>query len=89
MSVALVFRYNIRTRKRGENMAKTGVWISSILADKMRKFECRECGNVYYDNYNFCPFCGTDMRTHYEADKCTNIINDIEFDADALKGYFS
>ena len=70
-------------------MAKTGVWISSILADKMRKFECSECGNVYYDNYNFCPFCGADMRVPYDADKCTDIINDIEFDEDSLKRYWS
>ena len=24
--------------------------------------ECSECGNVYSYHFNFCPFCGADMR---------------------------
>ena len=24
--------------------------------------ECSECGNIYSYQFNFCPFCGADMR---------------------------
>ena len=40
---------------------KTGTWIDRI-ADYRLLYFCSECGEIGSDLWNFCPYCGSDMR---------------------------
>ena len=50
---------------------KRGHWINrslNICYPEWERYTCSECGK-HADGYEFCPYCGTDMRGDDNADK--------------------
>lgn len=46
---------------------KKGKWVDVTRTGGCFLYKCSECGNLFLEEYNFCPECGADMREGAEG----------------------